>query len=92
MQGVPIDSIYTKKNTANGALIFVRFFPLDKRLDEAKQNAIANELRQVILLFIKEKRARSRIEFDDSKCFVILDVNTASLAEKQQTVFQLIKN
>jgi hypothetical protein len=91
MHGVPIDSIYTKKNTVNGALIFVRFFPLDKRLDEAKQNAIANELRQVILLFIKEKRSRSRIEFDDSKCFVILDVNTASLAEKQQTVFQLIK-
>lgn len=91
MQGLPIDSIYTKKNASNGALIFVRFFPLDKRLEESKQNAIINELKQVLLLFIKERRSRTRVEFEDSKCFVILDVNTLSLAEKQQVVFQLIK-
>lgn len=91
MQGLPIDSIYTKKNASNGALLFVRFFPLDKRLDESKQNAIINELKQVLLLFIKERRSRTRVEFEDSKCFVILDVNTLSLAEKQQVVFQLIK-
>lgn len=90
-QGVPLETVFTKKNALSGALLFLRFFPLDKRLDEGKQNSIANELRQVCLLFVQEKKNRFRINFDDPKSFVIFDASSSSLAEKQQMIFQLVK-
>ncbi len=90
-RGVQISSVFTKKSVNNGFLLFVRFFALDKRLDETRKSSMSNELKQVCFLYLKEKRTRLRIEFDDDYSFVIYDTGANNLLEMQRTVMSLIK-
>ena len=90
-KGINIDTIFTKKSVSSGLLLFIRFFAIDKRIDQARQTAMLNELRQVCFLFLKEKKSRFRIEYDDSFSFVIYDTGYSSLSEMQRATISLIK-
>lgn len=90
-KGLTIDSVFSKKNGLNALLIFVRFYSKDKYRDAIKLNAMSYEMRQVCYMFIKEKRMRYHIEYDDENSFVICDVGVSNITEMQQVVFSLVK-
>lgn len=90
-KGIQINSVFTKKSINNGFLLFIRFFTLDKRIEETRKNVMCNELKQVCFLYLKEKRSRHRIEFDDEYAFVIYDTGANNLTEMQRSVMSLIK-
>lgn len=90
-KGINIDTIFTKKSVNSGLLLFIRFFALDKRIDQARQTTMLNELRQVCFLYLKEKKSRFRIEYDDANSFVIYDTGYSSLSDMQRSTISLIK-
>lgn len=90
-KGITIDSVFSKKNGLNALLLFVRFYSKDKHRDAIKQNAMSHEMRQVCYLFLKEKRLRYHIEYDDENSFVICDAGVSNITEMQQVVFSLVK-
>ncbi len=90
-KGINIDTIFTKKSVNSGLLLFIRFFALDKRIDQARQTAMLNELRQACFLHLKEKKSRFRIEYDDANSFVIYDTGYSTLSDMQKSTISLIK-
>ena len=81
--GISIGTAYLRKHRADGYMIYIRIFPLDREVIQEKANIIINDLKTICIAFTGESNLRQRLNLgeDDKNGFGIIDYTDESLEE-----------